>query len=94
LDVSYLQIAVILAIVYILMNLPISISGHGVREFGAVQMFSIYGLITIDAVTGVGKEPAVAFSLLLFGIYLVWGLVGGLIYLTFQHQYKAAELEK
>ena len=73
LDASFFQTTVVLAVVFILMSLPISISGHGVREFGAVQMFAIYGIINVDTVTHAGQEPAVAFSLLIFGIQLLWG---------------------
>ncbi|MFH1067398.1 MAG: lysylphosphatidylglycerol synthase transmembrane domain-containing protein [bacterium] len=89
LHASFFQMMVILAIVYMLMALPISINGHGVREFGAAQMFALYGLISVNPVTGAGQEPAVVFGLLLFGVNLVWGLVGGVVYLTFQHHEKA-----
>lgn len=89
LEVGIFQMMVILAVVYVLMSLPVSISGHGMREFGAVLMFSVYGVITVDPVTHIGQEPAIAFSLLLFAANLIWGLVGGLVYLTFHHHEKA-----
>ncbi|MFZ5806912.1 MAG: lysylphosphatidylglycerol synthase transmembrane domain-containing protein [Verrucomicrobiota bacterium] len=88
LDVGFFQIMIVLAVVYILMSLPVSISGHGMREFGAVLMFSAYGVITVDSITSIGQEPAIAFSLLLFAVNLFWGLVGGIIYLTFRHNEK------
>lgn len=93
LEVSYFQMIVILAMVYILMSLPISISGHGVREFGAVLMFTIYGVITIDPVTQIGKEPALAFGLLIFGLNLFWGLAGGWVYLMYHHEEKKTARE-
>jgi glycosyltransferase 2 family protein len=83
LDVTYMQILTILAIVTCVISLPISIGGHGVREGMFVIMFSVFGIITIDKQTGVGQEPAVLFSILFFALFLVWSLVGGLVYLTF-----------
>ena len=49
-----------------------------------VAMFAIFGIITVDKQTGIGREPAVLFSLLFYALYMVWSLVGGLVYLTFQ----------
>ncbi len=83
LDVTYMQILTILAIVTCVISLPISIGGHGVREGMFVIMFSAFGIITIDKQTGVGQEPAVLFSILFFALLFVWSLVGGLVYLTF-----------
>jgi uncharacterized protein (TIRG00374 family) len=83
LDVAYMQILTILAIVICVISLPISIGGHGLREGMFVIMFSVFGIITIDKQTGVGQEPAVLFSILFFALFSVWSLVGGLVYLTF-----------
>jgi hypothetical protein len=50
-------------------------------------MFAAFGVITIDKQTGIGQEPAVLFSILFYTLFLIWSLVGGLVYLTFQHDY-------
>ncbi len=84
LNVTYLQIVVILSIVSFVISLPISIGGHGVREGAFVAMFAAFGIITIDGLTGYGRESAILFSVLFYALFLVWSLVGGLVYLTFQ----------
>ncbi|MCX5815292.1 MAG: lysylphosphatidylglycerol synthase transmembrane domain-containing protein [Proteobacteria bacterium] len=84
LKVAYIQMLVTLSIVSFIISLPISIGGHGIREGAFVAMFTILGIITIDKQTGMGREPAVLFSLLYYALLLIWSLVGGLVYLTFQ----------
>jgi uncharacterized protein (TIRG00374 family) len=83
LEVGYFQILVILSIVICVISLPISLGGHGVREGIFVLMFTVFGIISIDPQSGVGQEPAILFSILYFALFLVWSLVGGLIYLGF-----------
>jgi len=87
LNVTYVQMWIILAIVICAISLPISIGGHGVREAIFVLMFASFGLITVDPRSWVGQEPAILFSLLFFAIQLFWSLVGGVVYLTFRHDY-------
>jgi uncharacterized protein (TIRG00374 family) len=89
LNVNFLQMIVIIAIVFCLISLPISLSGHGVRELAFVQMFTLYGIISINQT---GKEQAIAFSIILFGTQLFWSLVGGLFYLTYHHHEKRHRL--
>lgn len=88
LDVTYVQILIILSVVTCVISLPISIGGHGIREGAFVIMFAAFGVITIDKQTGAGQEPAILFSILFFTLFLIWSLFGGLVYLTFQHDYK------
>ncbi len=88
LKVTYMQMLVTLSIVTFVISLPISIGGHGIREGAFVTMFAIFGIITVDKQTGMGREPAVLFSLLFYALFLVWSLVGGIIYLAFQDNRK------
>ena len=87
LDITYMQMLIILTVVICVISLPISIGGHGVREGIFVLMFAAFGVINVDPQTGNGQEPAVLFSLLFFAIPLIWSLVGGVVYLTFRHNY-------
>ncbi len=87
LNVTLMEIPIILSIVICVISLPISIGGHGIREGAFIIMFAAFGIITIDKQTGGGKEPAILFSILFFAIYSVWSLLGGLVYLTFQHNF-------
>lgn len=64
-----------LPIIFLLIAIPISFSGLGVREVLFVWFFGLLG---------VGETDAVAFSLLFFGMTLAWSLVGGLFYLRYE----------
>ncbi len=80
LDIPPLELLVILALTYAAAGLPISISGHGVREGALVLLFGIYGVAD--------QTIAIAFGVLLFGCQLLWGLVGGVVYLLHSHAEK------
>lgn len=73
LDIGYVPVAVILAMVFFVISVPVSISGHGLRESIFALMFSLFGI---------GASAAIACSLLYFGLNLAWSLAGGLIYLA------------
>lgn len=92
LKVTYLQMLVIMTVVICAISLPISIGGHGVREGIFVIMFSAFGVINIDRQLGGGQEAAILFSVLFFAIPLIWSFVGGLVYLSFRHDYSKALL--
>ncbi len=88
LNVTYMQILVVLALVTCIISLPISIGGHGIREGAFVLMFTVFDIVTIDKHSGIGQEPAVLFSILFLIVFSVWSLIGGLVYLTFEHAYR------
>lgn len=71
LPVDYPGFFVIVPIAIFVMMLPISINGIGVRE--GIFIFLL-------AQWGVGPAQAIAFAWLEFGIFLVFGLFGGLLY--------------
>jgi len=75
LPIDYALAGLILLLVFSASALPISVSGHGVREGVMIFLFAHLG-ISQDA------ESAVAYSLLIFGLGLFWSLFGGLAYLT------------
>lgn len=64
-----------LPIIFLLIAIPISFSGLGVRE---VLFIWFFGLL------GVNDTDAVAFSLLFFALTLTWSLIGGLFYLRYE----------
>jgi uncharacterized protein (TIRG00374 family) len=75
--VDLLAFCAILAMVNMLIALPVSISGLGVRETLFIMFF---------ALLGVDKEHAVAFSLTLFGLNLIWSLAGAPFYFLYRHE--------
>jgi len=86
LEVSYPLITIIFSLTLCAISLPISISGHGVREWMLILMFGIFQVTRHGSV--VGKETAVAFSLIFLGLGMILALLGGLVYLNYSHQYK------
>ncbi|MFZ9874692.1 MAG: lysylphosphatidylglycerol synthase domain-containing protein, partial [Candidatus Methylacidiphilales bacterium] len=77
LPIDYALAGLILLLVFSASALPISVSGHGVREGVMIFLFAHLG-ISQD------PEPAIAYSLLIYGLGLFWSLFGGLAYLTLQ----------
>jgi uncharacterized membrane protein YbhN (UPF0104 family) len=67
----------ILAMVNMLIALPVSISGIGVRE----TLFTMF-----FALLGIDKEHAVVFSLTFFGLNILWCLAGGPFYFLYRHE--------
>jgi len=67
----------IIAMVNMLIALPVSISGIGVRE----QLFTWF-----FALLGIDGEQAVTFSLTYFAINILWSLAGGPFYFLYRHE--------
>lgn len=89
---TFLQTSMVYALVMLIIALPISISGHGVRELAFVQVFALFGIVHIDPSTGQGGEAALAFSIIFLGIQLFWNVLGGLVYLGYAHTLKASSV--
>lgn len=87
LNVTYAQLLVIMTVAICVISLPISIGGHGVREGIFALMFAAFGVASVDRTVGAGQEAAILFSLLVFATPLVWSGLGGIVYLTFRHDY-------
>ena len=76
LDVSFVTVASVTAIILVLISIPISVAGLGVRE----SLFVLFlGL------SGVSREGAIAASLIGFSISLAWSIVGGVIHLRYKN---------
>ena len=75
LPINYSLAGLILVLIFSASALPISVSGHGVREGVMVFLFLHLGL-------GADPESAIAYSVLIYGLGLFWSLLGGLAYLT------------
>jgi len=71
LDVPFVFFLIAIPMIWIIMMIPVSIAGLGVREGAFVLFFTQYG---------VSDENALLLSLLLFALTLITALIGGLIY--------------
>lgn len=67
-DISFKGIAWIRSVVLLIRLVPITVAGLGVREASYVTFMQLYG---------VASHEALAFSLLLFAIQIMVGIVGG-----------------
>ena len=67
----------IIAIVNMLIALPVSVAGLGVRESLFIMFF---------ALLGVDKDHAFAFSITCFALNLLWSMAGGPFYFLYRHE--------
>ena len=85
--VTFSQIIIVLAVVYSITSLPISVGGHGIREITIIALFLALGIIDETH-----TETALAFSLLLFAVQLFWSIIGGLYYVMHKTDIEAGSL--
>jgi len=84
LNVSFLEMVIIMSMVMNITSIPISFGGHGLREGTFAIFFHLYGITQ-----SLSDPSGIACGLLLLMVNVVWGIVGGFIYLTFRHTEKA-----
>jgi len=66
-NISFFNISLIIALVWLVTAIPLTLAGAGVRELSMIYLFSIYG---VDA------EPATALSIYIYLVSLLLGLIG------------------
>ena len=71
LDVPFVYFYIFIPIILVILMLPISIGGIGVREGAFIFFFNKVGVLPYEAVS---------LALVAFGLYLIWGLIGGVVY--------------
>jgi uncharacterized protein (TIRG00374 family) len=71
-DVPPLAMFIIIPLATLVMLLPVSINGVGVREAVMVFFFSLYGI---------SSESAIAFAWVWLGMLLAQGMVGGIVFM-------------
>lgn len=86
LEVSFVELCLIVPTVVCIAALPISPSGIGVRENLFVQMLAVPAI-------GAHATPALSLSLLALAGSLFWSLIGGIVYMMFRHKHHLAERE-
>jgi glycosyltransferase 2 family protein len=75
LPIGFASMGVILAIVFFVISVPITASGHGLRESIFVLMFSLFG---------VNSSTALVYSMCYLGLTLGWSLACAPVYLAFR----------
>jgi len=71
-NVPFFVFFLIIPLTIFIMMLPISMNGIGLRENALFFFFSFYGVI---------KSEAIAFAWIEYGMLLILGIIGGLVYL-------------
>jgi len=85
LGVPFVYFFIAMPIIWVIMMLPISISGLGVREGAFVLFFTQQGVST---------EDALLLSLLFFALTVILALVGGLVFAWGGYRRKGLQAEK
>ena len=73
LNIQFIDYFIFIPLVLIILTIPITISGLGLREESYIEIFKYYGI---------GAQAAVSFSLIGVAFNLVIGVIGGIIYVT------------
>lgn len=73
LNIAFIDYFIFIPLVLIILTVPITVSGLGLREESYIEIFRYYGI---------PAEAAVSFSLIGVGFNLIIGLIGGVIYVT------------
>ncbi|MCK4642119.1 flippase-like domain-containing protein [bacterium] len=63
---------IVMPIIFVISMIPISVGGFGVREQAFVSLLALYGI---------GRIPALALALLYVGLYILMCIPGGVLYL-------------
>lgn len=74
-DVPFWTFISFLPIIFLLISIPLSFGGLGVREVLFVWFFGLLGVVETDAI---------AFSLIYYIITVLWSVLGGLFYLRYE----------
>ena len=70
-EIAYYNFLVIVPLAIFVMMIPVSINGIGIRE-------SVFVLLLIPF--GISNASAIAYAWLEFGLFMTYGLLGGLLY--------------
>jgi uncharacterized protein (TIRG00374 family) len=74
LEIPFLDYFIFIPIILLILIIPVTISGLGLREVLFIQIFATYGI---------AEHVAFSFSLIAdFGFTLIIGLIGGIIFIT------------
>ena len=91
LSITYLQVFLIVPVTAVIVMLPLTINGHGLRELLVIAYFTQMNIILANRYQAGVRETAIAFSLLVVTNDLLWSLPGGIWYLI---RFKSPRQEK
>ncbi|MEM6884389.1 MAG: lysylphosphatidylglycerol synthase transmembrane domain-containing protein [Verrucomicrobiota bacterium] len=89
LDIGPGAMVILFAMVLCCMSVPLVPGGHGTRDGAFILLFGVFA-VTRDEVA-VGKEVALAASILFLFINWFWAMIGGAVYFLFSSHIKKTE---
>lgn len=81
-SITYFQVLLMMPVVLLLVLLPLTINGHGLRELLLIAYFAQMSVHLVERGEIGYREVALALSLLMVATDLLWSLPGGLHYLA------------
>lgn len=84
--ISYTQVLMIVPVILLMVLLPVTVNGHGLREVLLVYYFARLHLSAAAAPSAGTTDTVVALSALLVANDLLWSIAGGLCYLIVARQ--------
>jgi hypothetical protein len=81
-EISYGKMLLVMPVVLLLVMLPVTVNGHGLREVLLIGYFTEMQIRITGRTDVAYQEIAVALSVLIVANDLVWSLPGGIRYLT------------
>ncbi len=86
LSLTYPQALAIVPTVMILLLLPVTVNGHGLRELLLISCFGAFQVTLADGSRAAVRDVVLALSVLLVSNDLLWCLPGGFAYLWVRYQ--------
>ena len=81
-SISYADTLIILPVLLVLMMLPVTVNGHGLRELVLIYYFHALRIVPASGIGAGAAEVVVSLSILMVANELLWSLPGGIVYLA------------
>ena len=81
-SITYADTLIFLPVLLVLMLVPITVNGHGLRELVLIYYFNALHIVPASGTVAGAAEVVVCLSLLMVANELLWSLPGGIIYMT------------
>ena len=81
-SITYSDALIFLPVLLVLMLLPVTVNGHGLRELVLIYYFHALHIVPASGLGTGAAEAVVSLSLLMVANELLWSLPGGIVYLA------------
>ena len=81
-SITYANTLIFLPVLLVLMMLPVTVNGHGLRELVLIYYFHALRIVPASGIGAGAAEVVVSLSILMVANELLWSLPGGIVYLA------------